>query len=1669
MKGDFEIKIAEVKEAGKQYQEISRFLTDCVRRLEAVRKELSEQSYREIKNVLVQLEEEQKNSIREIEAMGNTLFDIVKCYEETEKKIAQQRLGEKTKLKNKKDFLKSIDDFLKKLIKMLKGMQEDCCQYGGDPVNLSTGNFVYHREYLRQKGLYPIEFKMFYNSVEQKTGVLGKGWVHNYQIGLHKEDQRAVLCWSDGREDIFVKDSDGQYSHLIGKHDTLEEVPEGLVYQTVLGQSYIFDSSGKAIKAEDRNGNKLFFFYDEKGRLQQIKSISGEALFYEYNEAGLLEKVSDGEGRAVYLSYKESCLTQVKDEENHVFKYGYDTRGNLNQIVNGRKITSIQNEYDHQGRVTKQYYPDGGIMLMEYDDALKTVHVTEQNGNKIDYIHDENFRSVETVYADGRVQYAYNQQNQKIQIIDKKGNQTRYNYDEAGNLILVENPLGEKMEMAYNSMRQIIGIWICGEVYQQSKYDNRGNLICRQDALGRKFHVSYNENGKPVEIVQPDESVIKLEYDSHGNISTIREPMGGETHYEYDSLGQVIATIDGNGNRTEYAYNHRGHIIAVTNAEGNTKHFYYNESGKVTCIEEYDGSRIQWKYNEINKPCRIINQENQTIHLEYDCMWNMTRRTEPNGGETRFIYDKLNRLERIINAKGAEFCYEYDVNGNRTRIVDSQGGSVKMEYDALNRLVTIEDADGAVSHMEYNRFGQRTRMTDALGNTRRVIYDKAGQKIASIDAKGNKTTYQYNAMGKVCETVDPAGRRTICEYLPGGLPAKITYPDGTFVCYTYDLNRNIKTKSNQTGYTLTYTYDSMNRITQIESNEGQIKRYAYDAAGNVKAVTDANGNTTWYQYSAAGNLTAVIDTLGNRIEYTYDNMGALAQICRCGQEELSEACELNESNRNPYFVQYQRDVLGHIEKTTDALGKEEHYRYDNMGRLIEKLDKEGFSTKYDYTKGGQLSEIQYADGNTVKLSYNPLKQLVEIRDWLSVTAIEVDALGRPEKVTDTEGREVIYTRGELGQRTQLQYPDGKTVKYGYDNEMRLISLRDENGEIQYSYDENGKLAGKLLPNGVKTDYTYHTTGALASITYRNSEGVLESFAYEYDLAGNKTGVQRQRRDLPGESGRYSYIYDRLNRLTTVQKDNGNLRSYGYDAFGNRTFLEEAGVRTEYCYNQVNQLLRSDNGESVIEYSYDARGNLTEITENGKIKHNYEYNCMNRLAYAADSIGTESVYQYNGLGHRIGQQIKENGNPVRDIVYVLDQAKGYHNLLLQIEENNIRKFIWDGNVAGEQGKNGIHYYLQDELGSPLRYTDATGETVESYGFDEFGNSTLSKEQKQPFGYTGFYQDSVAGTYFAQAREYMPETGRFTACDIVKGMQNAPYTLNEYVYCWNRPLTFTDQNGAFPSWKDIQEGMSDAADAVGEWVGDAADFAGETVSAVTTTFFNGANYIWQNYVPEGVQQRVGAATYVGIKAFRWSIEQEVMGVSASDVMAWASQSWAGEAFLDAVCFDRTSDGVYHADQSCWQAPFGYNQFYDYVFHGATSMKPMQYSFTTADGSNYTIWMWKGDYLNLGAGCETGIYYGKGFHLNSATDTNLYMSLSLYDKETGRRIFAYNPNDPQWWITGFNPEYQDRAESTLEVHGSIDFSKEPEMWEAFFGEYKEQGGWCFDEEEKIAYYQW
>ena len=153
----------------------------------------------------------------------------------------------------------------------------------------------------------------------------------------------------------------------------------------------------------------------------------------------------------------------------------------------------------------------------------------------------------------------------------------------------------------------------------------------------------------------------------------------------------------------------------------------------------------------------------------------------------------------------------------------------------------------------------------------------------------------------------------------------------------------------------------------------------------------------------------------------------------------------------------------------------------------------------------------------------------------------------------------------------------------------------------------------------------------------------------------------------------------------------------------------------------------------------------------------------------------------------------------------------------------------------------------------------------------------------------------------------------------------------------------------------------------------------------------------------------------------------------------------------------NGIYHANFDCWQRICGYNDFYDFMFDIGTSMLNRKFDFKYSN-TWYILWAWKGNYINLGAGAELGIYYCKYFRgPHWFVDKKLAMDMSMVLKYRGSTII--NHSAKTWWITGFNPnpKYYDVKASDLKVSFTVRFSN-TKLYEAFMGKYKNKGTWTF-----------
>lgn len=1315
-----------------------------------------------------------------------------------------------------------------------------------DPVNMATGNYMYRKNFLETPGVVPLVLEITYNSVDNfRRRFASAGWTHNYRNELTIYESKIVVNIDSGRQetyilkgDVYVSD-DGFTSRKI---ERLEGEEYRYKYINERQERFFFDDIGRCIKKLTGEGRAIQFEYDEL-QLKKLSTEFGTGYVFDYEEyedgKSYVTKVSDFSGRRIELKYEDiddqfsrtgkmHVLSEIHDEMGSVYSFKYNDLCKMYTVINARNTVNLINEYDGSGRVTRQIFPDGGEITVQYYDIGRRAIATHQNGSQTVYEHDEKFRSTVSRYTSGYEEFTYNDTNDRTSHRDKNGNITSYEYDDKGNVIVEKTPTGDVIKATYSESGMLLSVEVNGKVVAQNEYDDKDNLVSSSDALGRTIGYEYNEYKLPVKIINPDGTSISLSYDDRGNIDEIIDELGNTNKYSYDDLNRVTSTVDANGNLEKFAYNARNELTESINPLGDARTFEYNESGKLTHVVDYDGNEEFTEYNELNKVSAYVDKDGSRTEYYYNEMWQIDQIKDPTGANILCLYDAEGNLTNVVDASYSTIRYSYDSCGNITKVRDQEGYVTKYTYDKMNRMTSAVMADGSAEYYEYDAFGNETKFTDALGGEWINEYDAAGQKVKSINPTGVDTVYTYDLRGNLIE--ERSADKTIrYSYDPAGRLTEVIDAAGVATSFSYDNNGNLL--SRKIGdVEKSFDYDSMNRITKEFTAGALTASYTYDAVGNINAVTDCLGNQTRYIRTKGGDIAAVIDPLGNVTRYRYDKAHRLMNIVQGVGieaedinlellEDAEEVQKLNKKHNSIRITSYARDILGRVTSVTDALGNVESYEYDRKGHIKAKTDMDGNRTKITRTHLGDISRITYGDGENIEYSYNALGQLKAIKDSLGLTKIDRDILGRERNITDHKGRSISYEYDDAGNRTGIRYANGKNVRYIYDDRCLLAGIEASapkmksssasvkaTTKVSLSYDAYGRIASKVV-GPAETEYTYDKSGYLASLVNKKSGTVLDSYEYSYDQVGNLVASRQKREGMPEAAGSYEYGYDEIGRLNRVVKDGRPLRSYTYDAFGNRTILDEAGTKTEYIYNKANQLMRTDPPHGTTIFEYDKRGNVIHKRA-GSAQHrvsvDYTYGANNRLIQAvknADGKLLTARYTYNGLGMRVSRT-----TAVGSIDYILDQTKMYNNLLESIQidgqdsmSNPIESedFTWLGNELVMAGETPI---LSGRLGTPERLA---GASEHSFGYDEFGIPEVAKIPETtklpeiagelPLGFTGYMRDDISDTLFAQAREYMPEIGRFMGRDILKGRVEQPRSLNEYAYCHSDPVGFVDLNG------------------------------------------------------------------------------------------------------------------------------------------------------------------------------------------------------------------------------------------------------------------------------------
>ncbi len=168
--------------------------------------------------------------------------------------------------------------------------------FGNDPVNTVTGNFTYDHTDLNIPAKIPLELTRYYNSRDEYTGPLGKGWQHNYNTYLTvNQDNSIAVKYPDGHMFLFAYENDS-YNRPTGCFENLSQDTDGTYILTFKNQTkYVYDSQGRLTNITDNNDNSISMQYIGS-LLTTVTEPAGRSLNFEYDANNRLIRITDPAG-----------------------------------------------------------------------------------------------------------------------------------------------------------------------------------------------------------------------------------------------------------------------------------------------------------------------------------------------------------------------------------------------------------------------------------------------------------------------------------------------------------------------------------------------------------------------------------------------------------------------------------------------------------------------------------------------------------------------------------------------------------------------------------------------------------------------------------------------------------------------------------------------------------------------------------------------------------------------------------------------------------------------------------------------------------------------------------------------------------------------------------------------------------------------------------------------------------------------------------------------------------------------------------------------------------------------------------------------------------------------------------------------------------------------------
>ncbi|MGQ7829974.1 LysM peptidoglycan-binding domain-containing protein [Altererythrobacter sp. Z27] len=502
------------------------------------------------------------------------------------------------------------------------------------------------------------------------------------------------------------------------------------------------------------------------------------------------------------------------------------------------------------------------------------------------------------------------------------------------------------------------------------------------------------------------------------------------------------------------------------------------------------------------------------------------------------------------------------------------------------------------------------------------------------------------------------------------------------------------------------------RLVERRDTDGNKLTFSYRAGSDLlDKVMTANGE--WLQYTWSGNAitrittgytdiaTGTAKTL-SRTWYDYTD-GKLSQV----RVDLTPDDNLSPDLVQSYWTRYTYDGSGRVTRILQKDGSQVDIAYDGSGRVssVTQQVAAGDVRVTSLSYGSGFTSVTGPDGQVTRLDYDAAGQLTKITAppafvgaAAQVVQFAYDVDGNLVSVTDAAGKVTRYSYDEFGNVTKIIDPNFNTVERWYDAGNRLVRERTYGSDAasssveqnsRFAYDGEGHLRYSIDRDGRVIEYGYNSQGEL-QYTIEYPE-----HAYPVGSAVVSEATMNAWRDALADRSSTKvtvFSYDARGNQTQVLK-------YGQATAAGEGLATEGYSRAYTTYDQAGRLLqRNAQGQAAESFLYDGLGRMTASTDVHGGTTTFVFNDAALTTTVTSASGYTSVQSYNKAGELVSSVGSGNFDVTGASQFRYDKNG---RLRMTIDETGAKNFlVYDraGQLVGKVNHLGqLTEYRLDQVG------------------------------------------------------------------------------------------------------------------------------------------------------------------------------------------------------------------------------------------------------------------------------------------------------------------------------------------------------------------------------------